>query len=294
MTELATLACEPFRGARVVAAHGIEAMSTLAHWSVDLVLDDAAVVLDAALGAQAMLSLRDEAGGTRLVPLIVTRASYRGASPDGQRYRLELSASVWLLTQRFGSRIFQHRTTQQIVSEILDDAGLPSDVRAWRLSGRYAERVHCVQYQETEWAFIERLLADEGIGVWCDADDLGSQRLVFGDGPSAHDVISGEPVLRFEDASGMAHTSVSFFAFERAVELAQDAVHVVDFDVRQPDVLIEGRAGAGVLEHYEYPAWVPHQEAAAVRAAVRFEQLRRFSDVAAGKSHSRGSSPAAS
>jgi type VI secretion system secreted protein VgrG len=284
MTEYVTLTCKPMGPCRVVRAQGTEGMNALPTWTVDVLASDPDVDLDALAQQPAVLTLPDDGGGpARAIPLLVTHASYDGPYRDEHRYVVELSAEVSPLDLRSGYRIFQDKTTQEIVEEVLLGAGVPSGHLSWRLAGRYARRVQCVQYDESEWAFVERLLADDGIFYWCDADENGP-RLVFGDSAGAHDGILGDVRVPFADPSGMSPTVTSFFALARAEEITHDAVHVRDYDERQPDVLIEGRAGDGFLEFYEFPACVPHGDAAAARAAVRLEQLQRLQVSARGQS----------
>ena len=84
----------------------------------------------------------------------------------------------------------------------------------------------------------------------------------------------------------MSRRASSFHVFERTVRMAPAAVHVRDYNVDRPDVLVEGRAGEGPYEHFEYPAWTPTADIAARRAKVRLEQLRRFTVSAQGENHS--------
>ncbi len=228
------------------------------------------------IGADAALGFADDAGGERVVQLYVTHASFVGAHKDGFRYALELSARVSPLLLRSGYRVFQDKTTQEIVADVLKDAGIPPAQIAWRLSGQYGKRVYCVQYGETDWAFVTRLLADEGINHWFDHQDDGQPLLTFGDANASHDSIHGEMTLRFDDPSGMVGSPGTFFELEVTQELAMGAVHVRDYDVRHPDTLIEGKAGAGAFEHYEYPAWVLNADAAEARAKARLDQLQRW------------------
>jgi type VI secretion system secreted protein VgrG len=284
MTEYVTLTCKPLGPCRVVRAHGAEAMNALPVWTVDVLSAEPDVDLDALAQQPAVLTLADDGGGpARAIPVLVTHASYDGPFRDEHRYVVELSAEPWPLGLRSGYRIFQDKTTQEIVEEVLLGAGIPATYVSWRLAGRYARRVQCVQYDESEWSFIERLLADDGISFWFDREEDGP-RLVFGDSPGAHESILGDAHVPFVDPSGMSGTAASFFALARADELTHNAVHLRDYDERHPDILIEGRAGEGAFEVFEYPACVPHGDAAAARAAVRLEQLQRLQVSARGQS----------
>src|SRR6185437_4925726 len=177
-----TLTCGPFGPAEVTQAQGVEAMNAMPRFRASVLSSDGAVDLHTVVGADAALGFADDAGGERVVQLHVTHASFAGAHKDGFRYALELSARVSPLLLRSGYRVFQDKTTQEIVADVLKDAGIPPAQIAWRLSGQYGKRVYCVQYGETDWAFVTRLLADEGINHWFDHKDDGQPLLTFGDG----------------------------------------------------------------------------------------------------------------
>jgi type VI secretion system secreted protein VgrG len=261
---------------RAIDVHGDEAMNALSRWEVLGVCDDGLIDVDQAVGARAALRLVDELEGTaRPVGLVVTDVMLEGEDRDGHRITVILAPPQWALTLRSGYRIFQDKTTKEIVEELLKDAGIPSDQVVWRLSGTYLKRLHCVQYGETEWAFAERLLADEGISYWFDAEDDGKPLLIFGDATTSHDGLRESRVLPYEDA-GNKISYRRFLELERVDSMVTTAAHVRDFDVRAPAVLIEGKAGEGPLEYYEYPACVLTSDAAEARAKVRLDQLQRL------------------
>lgn len=270
------LSCAALGPVSVIRAHGVETMGARSRWSLDVESDDPGVDLAKVIGAPATIAFGDEGGGTRTIPLVVRQAAFAGSHRDGHRYRIELSAGLEDLSRRVGYRIFQDMTTQEIVAKLLEEAGLAASSISWRLGGRYQKRTYCVQYREPEWDFVERLLGDEGINAWFEEADDGGPRVIFGDGPSAHESIEGEITVPYQDASAMAGSATSFYALERTSELTHDRVALRDYDVRQPDVPIEGSAGSGALEWYEHPANVMHGEAAAARAATRLEQLQRL------------------
>ena len=283
MIEQMVLSCEALGPCAVVRARGEEAINALPRFTVDVLHPDAEVDFDAVTRSPATLIWGDEDGGARSMPLLVTEIAYDGPHRDGHRYQVQLSTAAHLLTLRSGYRIFQEKTTEEIVTEVLGDARISGKMVSFRLGGRYRKRTYCVQYGEVDWSFVERLLADDGISYWLEESE-GVPTLVFGDGPSAHAPIEGEQRVRFEDPSGMSRTHTSLFELEKTIEMAPTRVHLREYDVRRPDRLIEGAAGEGALEHFEYPAAVPHAEAAAALAEVRLDQLRRDSVRAHGRS----------
>jgi len=67
-----------------------------------------------------------------------------------------------MLKKRVASRVFQDLTVPEIVARVLDVAGVPN---TWKLAHSYAKRAYCVQYRESDFAFIARIAAEEGIFI---------------------------------------------------------------------------------------------------------------------------------
>ena len=78
----------------------------------------------------------------------------------GVMLRLVMRPRAWLLTLRKNTRIFQSKYVHQIVSTVLTGAGI---CHRWSLQQTYPKRVLCTQYEETDYAFVARILAEEGI-----------------------------------------------------------------------------------------------------------------------------------
>ena len=284
--EQALLSTEALGTLRVESLRGLEAMNDLPSWQVTVLAETGDVALADLVGQDALLELGDEEGSTRQVPLMVREVAYAGATRTGYRYEFTLGASVSMLTERSGYRVLLGESARSIVARVLGEAGVKDESVLWRLDEPLVERHECVQYGETEWGFVERLLADEGVSYWFDADADGHALLVLGDSGESHDPIDGETAFGFSDAGGARGSISTFHVFERTARLVHDSVHVRDYDVRQPDVLIEAETGDGGLQHYEYPACVLTEKAAKRRAEVRLQQLQRASETAAGETHS--------
>lgn len=261
---------------RVVSTRGSEAVNALSTWQVRLLGEAGSTISDDAVGAPATLRLVDEPEGThRDLGLIVTDVADDGEGRDGSHFTITLAPPIWLLTRRAGFHVFRDKTVKEIVAEVLKNAGIHDSDVVYRLSGAYEKRLYCVEYNETEWAFLSRLLADEGISYWFDLIDEGNPVIVFADDKSAYEEVPGGTTIPYEDA----HGTVPFrHLFDLAVTetMVTTAVGLRDYDVRAPDVFVEGKAGKGVLEHFEYPANVLTGDAAGARAQVRLEQLQRL------------------
>ena len=84
------------------------------------------------------------------------------------RLRLNVVPRAWLLTQRRNTRIFQHKYIDEIVSTVLTENGVR---HRWDLQLTYPKRIYCTQYEETDYAFIRRLFAEEGIYFYFEFDE---------------------------------------------------------------------------------------------------------------------------
>ncbi len=149
---------------RVAGFRGHEALSRPYRWDVLVDLEDVDFDgLEVDLMAQAAsLEYTHDSEVPRVVHGVVSALRRVEASGDGFRRRLKLRLvpRLALLSRNRVSRIFQEMTVPEIVAEVLGDAGVPV---VQRLQRRYSPRVYCVQYQESDLAFVARILAEEGI-----------------------------------------------------------------------------------------------------------------------------------
>ncbi|HGX3197524.1 TPA: type VI secretion system tip protein TssI/VgrG, partial [Pseudomonas aeruginosa] len=96
------------------------------------------------------------------------------------RYRITLVPQLAYLAQRTNQRIFQHLTVPQIVGRVLEEHGILADAYRFQLGTRYPEREYCVQYDESDLQFVQRLCCEEGIHFHFQ-HSATAHLLVFGD-----------------------------------------------------------------------------------------------------------------
>jgi type VI secretion system secreted protein VgrG len=93
-------------------------------------------------------------------------------APRYRSYYIELVPWVWLLAQRTNSRVFQGKTAVEVIQAVVDDLKKDSKLAALvnfdpsQLKVTYTKRDYCVQYRETDFAFISRLMEEEGISYF--------------------------------------------------------------------------------------------------------------------------------
>lgn len=173
---------------RVVAFEGVEALSELYCVRVELCSDEPDIDLSTLVGRPACLEIVAGEGRRRHISGIVRRFERTGHGVRQAYYAAEIVPAVWLLTKRFQSRVFQparcnDMTVPGLITRVLDDAGVPPHCRGpLILDAAYPAREFVAQYRESDWDFVSRLMAHEGIYYSFEHSSEG-HRLVLADGP---------------------------------------------------------------------------------------------------------------
>jgi type VI secretion system secreted protein VgrG len=154
----------------LVSVHGRDSLSACFSYDLELASTDPAIKPDDLLGTAATIWLNDGAGLSMPVNGIISRFTVvQRAAREISIYRVRLVPSLWLLTRTSDCRIFQDKTVPQIVDIVLGDYGISQ--KAWRLHGEHRKHDYCVQYRESAYDFICRLLEEEGICFFFLHDD---------------------------------------------------------------------------------------------------------------------------
>ncbi|MCG5129782.1 type VI secretion system tip protein VgrG [Enterobacter mori] len=123
---------------------------------------------------------------------VVTRIRYKQRTPDEAECILTLEPSLTLLTLGRVMRIWQNVSVPELVHTLLSDHGISQpDIQ---LHGNYPKREYCVQYRESAFSFIQRLLEEEGIYYYFRHSESG-HTLVLADHPASHNAIQGDKLF---------------------------------------------------------------------------------------------------
>src|SRR5207248_63572 len=134
------------------------------------------------VGKRITITLK-HAGGTRYFNGIVRRFSQGPSTTAFASYRAEIVPWLWLLTQTADCRIFQKKSIPDIIQQVFKDLGF-TDFKL-DLRRKFEPREYCVQYRETDFNFVSRLMEQYGIFYYFEHAS-GKHTLVLGDSPSAH------------------------------------------------------------------------------------------------------------
>jgi type VI secretion system secreted protein VgrG len=225
-----------------------EAVSTPFTASIWVRSENPAVDISAIVGQPASFKVRSgysrlSGGGLRVwsgyVSYMEQTHAERRQNKVQSTYHLRIVPHLWLTDQRRSNRIFQHLAVPDIVDVLLDEWGIK---RAWKIDrGQYPKHEYKVQYGETEFAFMSRILEDAGIAyTFPDVDDNGSA-LTFSDLLHQNPVRPGLPVPYENNPTMEAEREfVSHLSLVRDVR--PGALLVRDYDFRRPDYKLIGEA----------------------------------------------------
>ncbi|RAR71258.1 type VI secretion system secreted protein VgrG, partial [Paracidovorax anthurii] len=139
---------------------GREDISQLFSLDIELQSEDKDIDPKALLGKNATVVVETQDGGKRYIDGIVTRFGMQGQDHRFYAYRLRLQPWLWLASRKSDFKIFQNKTVPQIIEEVLGTYGFPMEQK---LTRGYRTWDYCVQYDESDFQFVSRLMEHEGI-----------------------------------------------------------------------------------------------------------------------------------
>ncbi len=202
---------------------GYEAISHPFSFELDLLAErDSSIRFDQILGRSVTIALRQLNGDVRHFNGLVKRFSEGARDERFVAYRAEVVPKLWLFKKKVRSRIFQHISVPDILVQVL--SGL--DV-TYELLGRYYQRNYCVQYHESDFDFVSRLMEDEGIYYFFRHSDGGHQMVVTDLG-NKHEPVPGRSSVVFEEIVGGLRPDMRIVGWDKTQELRSSKYTVWD------------------------------------------------------------------
>ena len=155
-------------------------------------------------------------------------------------YQASVRPWLWFLTRTADCRIFQEQTVPDIVKKVFEDHGNANF--EFKLFRSYRKWGYCVQYRETDYNFIARLLEHEGIYWYIEHGD-GTSKVVLVDSQSAHDAAPGyESLPYYESVPGSAPDTECVSDWSFASEVETDKVVLTSYDFERPSTSLKADA----------------------------------------------------
>ena len=214
------------------------------------------LAFDDLLGEQVVIELDQPDGSVRCFHGYVSRFAQTGRKGDYASYAMRLRPWFWLLTRTADCRIFQELTVPDIVKSVFREHGF-SDFED-TLSGSYRTWEYCVQYRETDFNFVSRLLEQEGIYYYFRHED-GKHTLVLSDSYGAHAPLPGHASIPYYPPSENAVREPHISDWRTARSLQPGTYVQSAYDFRKPRANLETTATIGRdhaqadFEVFDYP-----------------------------------------
>jgi type VI secretion system secreted protein VgrG len=274
---------------------GEEALSRPFRFDLELASDDEAIAFNDVLGTAMAVEVPLTGGGSRWLHGLVSRFVFTGWEGGEARYQATLRPWLWFLCRTSDCRIFQEKSVPEIVRMIFaKHAGsLDVDVEE-RLFGSYAPRPYCVQYRESDFDFVDRLLQEEGITYFFTASS-SKHTLVLADSPQSHRATPQyEEVPYFAKDEFARRERDHVFVWDMAAEVRSGRFAHTSFDFEKPRADLMARQERPMPhsladgEIYDYDGRFTEPETGERAARLRLEADQASQRCAAGEGTAAG------
>jgi type VI secretion system secreted protein VgrG len=267
--------------ARFTATEGISEL-----FAVELILtsDDRDIPFAEVVGKPALFMLETDQSAPRHIHGMVSRFRRDEEGKKFSVYRAVLVPKLWRLQHRHDARIFQGKSVPEILAEVLDGGGVTD--RRVALTRSYAPREYCVQYRESDFAFVSRLMEEEGIYYFFEHSE-DQHVMVLADAPSAPAPITGPDTIVYKGTLGAMAHGEAVARFSSAEEVRVGKVSLTDYNFKKPSLSLSASASASLdsdLEVYDYPGEYELPNDGTTLSKVRLEEQQARRAVAEGES----------
>jgi type VI secretion system secreted protein VgrG len=221
----------------------------------------------------------------------VSRFSQAGNQGSFAVYQATVRPWLWFLTRTSDCRIFQQKTVPDIIKEVFREHGY-TDFEE-RLSGSY-RTWDCVQYRETDFNFVSRLMEQEGIYYYF-KHEQDKHTLILSDSSSSHEAIPGYETIPYYppgDTTVREEEFISSWNISKQVQTGVYALNDYDFKKPKADLKVSSTIprdhSSADFEVYDYPGEYIETDHGDAYARARIEELHAQYEQAQGQSDARG------
>ena len=251
----------PVDGDKLVLSRfdGDEGLSELFEYRISALSTQQNIDFSRSIGRACTVSIQSYRGAERHFNGILVEAQWVGVQGSLYAYRLVLRPWLWLLGRRSDCRIFKNKNVVKIIKEVFDKAGF-SDYKVKASEGDFPEIEYCVQYRETDLAFVSRLMEEFGLYTF-HVHTNNKHELVLANAKSCHEKISGPaaslPFIPITDGNRRIGEHVYHWVTERRFRTGKFALN--DYDYMKPTADLKSDASGAesyeksAFESYDYP-----------------------------------------
>jgi len=193
------------------------------------------------LGKSITVKLELLKGGPRYFNGYVTRFTQGGIIGRQYEYRMMVRSWLWFLTRTSDCRIFQDKNVPDIIKDVFADHPMADFESA--LTATYLPRTYCVQYRETDFDFVSRLMEEEGIYYYFEHSD-GKHMLKLVDSDSGHKTLESKATITYHEPGRGTHVDdehITVLTKRVDIQPGTVALHSFDFERPKADLGVKSR-----------------------------------------------------
>lgn len=230
---------------------GQEAISKLFTFELDLVSEDPSIKYQDIIGQAVTVRITLANGSLRYWNGFVSRFVQAGRDSNVAVYHATIVPWLWFLDQTTDCRIFQNKTAPDIIKQIFQEYGYGAF--SLSLYGDFVKRDYCVQYRESDFNFVSRLMEEEGIFYFFEHEN-GKHTLVLGNDPAAHELCPNQPSARYEGTAGGWQDDDVIQQWLQEQEVRPGVFTATDYNFETPSTNLQSSVdGKGKWEIYDFP-----------------------------------------
>lgn len=235
---------------------GNEGMSQLFRYNLDMASEDGAINFADIIGKPAIVSLRLQDDKIRYFSGYISKFAQYDSDERLTYYRAELVPWLWFLTRMADCRIFQEKTIPEVIEQVFKDAGFTD----YQLElGSYDKWDYCVQYRETHFNFVSRLMEQYGIHYFF-KHDKDKHTLVLADKSSSNLLCPEQASATFAPMQEVFSEADIVQSWEVEQQLQSGKYTLTDFNFETPATSLRASTnttvdigGNSAMEIFDFP-----------------------------------------
>lgn len=243
------------------------------------------------IGQPVTITIADATGGdARYINGVVSAFAQTGADTTFIWYRAHIVPALSLLTRRADIRIFQQKSVTDVIEAVLKEASVDYTLN---VTGSYQPLEYCVQYRETDFAFVSRLMEEHGIFYFFTHTE-SKHTLVLADASSAHQACAGQATARFHSTTSGSSDEDTVSSWELQHEFRTGKYTLTDYNMETPSTSLTVSEPTTVkmgdndkYETYDFPGEYGKKGDGEALARVRMQEQEARTIVASGSSSCR-------
>ena len=273
---------------------GYEGVSRLFSYDLNLLAyDNTSISFSDIVGKKVTITLHLPDGTPRYISGYVSRFTQGGTDERMfTHYHAEVVPWLWFLTRQADCRIFQNVAVNDILTQVFNLFGF-KDFRL-SLQGSYNPLEYCVQYRETTFNFVSRLMEEFGIFYYFDHSTQGQHTMVICDQSSTLPACPSSPVSYETEVGGLADPEV-IYEWQVGQEVRTGKYSVTDYNFTTPstsllanDPTVVSLAASQGLELFDYPGLHTTKDEGDTVAKLRMQEEEAGHMVISGTGNCRG------